>query len=102
LKTLTKADTWNGMMQEFAQHWGNTIDDSHLSDQFYVDIGKETCPTGPSRVGGVGLHASRHRSDAEPCINLLVPQTILWRRCCLESYATSTVNSTSPSTTTVI
>ncbi|KAJ5742295.1 hypothetical protein N7533_011704 [Penicillium manginii] len=77
LKTLTKANTWDGMMQEFAQHWGNTIDDSHLSDQFYVDIGKETCPTGPSRVGGVGLHASRYRSDTEPRINLLVPQTIL-------------------------
>ncbi|KAJ6041645.1 hypothetical protein N7460_007035 [Penicillium canescens] len=87
LKTLTKANTWDGMMQEFAQHWGNTIDESHLSDQFYIDIGKETCPTGPSQVGGVGLNASRHRSDGEPRANQLVPQTILWRRCCLESYA---------------
>ncbi|KAJ6047285.1 uncharacterized protein N7446_012119 [Penicillium canescens] len=51
LKTLTKANTWDSMMQEFAQHWGNTIDESYLSDQFYIDLGKETCPTGPSRVG---------------------------------------------------
>ncbi|KAJ5288260.1 hypothetical protein N7508_011035 [Penicillium antarcticum] len=87
LKTLTKANTWDGMMQEFAQHWGNTIDESYLSDQFYIDIGKETCPTGASQVGGVGLLASRHRSDREPGANQLVPQTILWRRCCLESYA---------------
>ncbi|KAJ6045531.1 hypothetical protein N7499_003469 [Penicillium canescens] len=86
LKTLTKANTWNGMMQEFAQHWGNTIDESYLSDQFYIDIGKETCPTGPSRVGGVGLHASRLHSDGELRASPVVPQTILWRRCCLESY----------------
>ncbi|KAJ6103951.1 hypothetical protein N7486_004173 [Penicillium sp. IBT 16267x] len=65
LKTLTMANTWAGMMQHFAQHWGNTIDESHLSDYFYVDIGKETCPTGPSRFGGVSLLASGFRSDGE-------------------------------------
>ncbi|KAJ6050763.1 uncharacterized protein N7446_010872 [Penicillium canescens] len=87
LKTLTKANTWDSMMQEFAQHWGNTIDESHLSNQFYIDLGKETCPAGRSQVGGGRLDASRHRSDGEPRANQLVPQTILWRRCCLESYA---------------
>ncbi|KAJ5100164.1 hypothetical protein N7532_007165 [Penicillium argentinense] len=87
LKTLTKADTWDGMMQQFARHWDNTIDGSHLSDHSYVDIGKETCPTGPARVGGVGLLASRLRSEGDPRAHLLAPQTLLWRRCCLDSYA---------------
>ncbi|OKO92959.1 hypothetical protein PENSUB_12554 [Penicillium subrubescens] len=32
LKTLTKADTWDGMMQQFSRHWDNAIDESHLSD----------------------------------------------------------------------
>jgi hypothetical protein len=87
LKTLTKADTWDGMMQQFSQHWDNAIDGSHLSDHSYVDIGKETCPNGLSRVGGVGLLASRLRSEWDPRLNLLAPQTLLWRRCCLDSYA---------------
>ncbi|KAL4960079.1 uncharacterized protein BDV14DRAFT_211863 [Aspergillus stella-maris] len=69
LKTLSKADTWEGMMQQFGQHWDNIIDPANLSDHFYVDIGKKTCPTGTSQVDGPGQ------------------QTLLWRRCCLDSYA---------------
>ena len=65
LKTLTKADTWDGMIQQFVRHWGNAINESHLSDHFYINIGKETCPTGPSQVAGVGLLASRACSDGE-------------------------------------
>ncbi|KAL2807989.1 hypothetical protein BJX63DRAFT_436566 [Aspergillus granulosus] len=87
LKTLTKADTWEGMMQQFARHWGNVIEGSYLRDSCFVDIGKETCPTGPLWVGGVGLLASRLGSDQEPHADLLAPQTLLWRRCCLDSYA---------------
>ncbi|CAL5868004.1 uncharacterized protein PFLUO_LOCUS2227, partial [Penicillium psychrofluorescens] len=49
LKTLTKGKTWEMMVQQFERHWGNVIDESFLSDQFYFDIGKETYPTSPSQ-----------------------------------------------------
>ncbi|KAJ6126119.1 hypothetical protein N7471_010612 [Penicillium samsonianum] len=65
LKTLTKAHMWDGMTQEFAQHWGTTIDESYLSDQFYIDIGKETCPTGPSRC-------HRPSSGGDAAFNLML------------------------------
>jgi hypothetical protein len=45
LKTLTMAETWEGMVRQFQRHWGNAINESFLSEQFYFDIGKETCPT---------------------------------------------------------
>lgn len=44
-KTLTMAETWEGMVQQFQRHWGNAINESFLSERFYFDIGKETCPT---------------------------------------------------------
>ncbi|KAB8067037.1 hypothetical protein BDV29DRAFT_201086 [Aspergillus leporis] len=55
------ADTWENMIQHFQQYWDNAIDEIYLTECFYYDIGKETCPTSLS-------------------------QTILWRRCCLETY----------------
>ena len=87
LKTLSKADTWEGMMQRFGQHWDNTIDPADLSDHFYVDIGKETCPTGASQVGGPGLLASQLNADPVSLVRPPGQQTLLWRRCCLDSYA---------------
>lgn len=75
------------MVQQFARHWDNAIDGSYLSDHSYIDIGKETCPNGLSRVGGAGLLGSRLRSEWDPRLDLLAPQTLLWRRCCLDSYA---------------
>lgn len=87
LKTLTKADAWDGTMQQFSRHRDNVIHGSHLSGHSYVDIGKETCPNGPSRVGGEGLLASRLRSEWDARPTLPTPQTLLWRRCCLDSYS---------------
>ncbi|KAJ5549853.1 hypothetical protein N7535_002204 [Penicillium sp. DV-2018c] len=74
-------------MQQFTRHWDSAVDGSHLSDQSYIDIGKETCPDGLSRVADVGLLASRLGSDAQARPSLHLPQTLLWRRCCLDSFA---------------
>ncbi|KAL4911913.1 hypothetical protein BDW62DRAFT_195899 [Aspergillus aurantiobrunneus] len=45
-------------MQRFGQHWDSTIDPADLSDHFYLDIGKETCPTGASRRCHAALQGS--------------------------------------------
>ena len=59
------------MMQQFAQHWDNTIDRSHLSDHSYVDI------LALHGLDGVGLMASRLRSEWDPGTNLLAPPTLV-------------------------
>ncbi|KAL4912956.1 hypothetical protein BDW62DRAFT_206030 [Aspergillus aurantiobrunneus] len=74
-------------MQRYGQHWDSTIDPADLSDHFYLDIGKETCPTGVSRVGGPGLLALRLGADQVSPVPPPGQQTLLWRRCCLDSYA---------------
>ncbi|KAE8383945.1 hypothetical protein BDV23DRAFT_177430 [Aspergillus alliaceus] len=75
LKTLTKAIIWDGMVQLFQQHWNHASVSAYLSDQFYLDIGKETCPAGidPARES---LYPGNPGS-----------QTVVWQRYCLESYA---------------
>jgi hypothetical protein len=70
LKLMTKAETWAGMRQRFAQLWDRTIDDQYVLTS-YMDIGKETCPT--------ASRSPRHGSSSSP-------QTLLWKRCCLEKY----------------
>ncbi|KAE8383981.1 hypothetical protein BDV23DRAFT_192392 [Aspergillus alliaceus] len=41
----------DGMIQLFQQHWNHASVSAYLSDQFYLDIGKETCPAGFSQIG---------------------------------------------------
>ncbi|KAF7174641.1 hypothetical protein CNMCM6106_000225 [Aspergillus hiratsukae] len=47
LKTLTKAHTLANLIEGFQQHWQNAVHDTYLSEPFFYDIGKETCPTAP-------------------------------------------------------
>ncbi|KAE8383988.1 hypothetical protein BDV23DRAFT_192381 [Aspergillus alliaceus] len=61
-------------VQLFQQHWNHASVSAYLLDQFYLDIGKETCPAGidPARES---LYPGNPG-----------PQTVVWQRCCLESY----------------
>ncbi|RHZ43029.1 uncharacterized protein CDV56_100146 [Aspergillus thermomutatus] len=69
LKTLTKAHTLADLIEGFQQHWQNAIHKTYLSEPFFYDIGKETCPT-----------AVFEPSESQP-------QTLLWRQCCLDAYS---------------
>ena len=81
LKTLTKGDTWRDMTRRFNRHWQSAVDESQLSEKFFVDVGKESCPTGESRIGRPGLACFGDLQE-----HYVGPRTALWRRCCLESY----------------
>jgi hypothetical protein len=69
LKTLTKAHTLADLIKGFQQHWQNAVQETYLSEPFFYDIRKETCPTAVSEP-----------SEGQP-------QTLLWRRCCLDAYS---------------
>ncbi|EXM12789.1 hypothetical protein FOTG_18732 [Fusarium oxysporum f. sp. vasinfectum 25433] len=83
LKVLTKDVTWEKMMSRFEQYWTSAIDNSHTTTDLYFDIGKETCPQQPSEVVpwsqlATGIIDDPPEKQAE---------TLLYRRCCVESYA---------------
>lgn len=88
LKVLTKDTTWDGMMSRFDGYWSSSIDVSYIEDDFYLDVGKETCPmqisrtrTAPARSTGAA-----RTIEAEPNAEA---ETLLYKRCCLESYASN-------------
>jgi hypothetical protein len=74
LKTLTKDATWEAMMTRFQKYWTGAIDEAHITSEFYFDVGKEVCPGQRSRV-----NRTKDEED-EPA------ETLMWRRCCLETY----------------
>ncbi|EWZ79008.1 hypothetical protein FOWG_16786 [Fusarium oxysporum f. sp. lycopersici MN25] len=83
LKVLKKDVTWEKMMSRFVQYWTSAIDNSHTTTDLYFDVGKETCPQQPSQVVpwsqlAAGIIEDPPQKQAE---------TLLYRRCCLESYA---------------
>ncbi|KAM6506729.1 hypothetical protein FALCPG4_018848 [Fusarium falciforme] len=83
LKVLTKDVTWEKMVSRFQTYWASAIDESHTITDVYYDVGKETCPQQASQVvpwsqlaAGVIDDPTEKRAE-----------TLLYRRCCLESYA---------------
>ncbi|KAG4256530.1 hypothetical protein BFJ72_g14788 [Fusarium proliferatum] len=83
LKVLTKDITWEKMTSRFEQYWASAIDNSYTTTDLYFDVGKETCPQQPSQVVpwsqlAAGIVEDPPQKHAE---------TLLYRRCCLESYA---------------
>ena len=72
LKTLIRGATWGQMMARLQRYWGIVIDESYLSPMLYFDIAKEVYP--PQTY----LPATDTQS-------LPVAETLLWKRCCLES-----------------
>ena len=70
LKTLIRDTTWVGMTARLGRYWGTVVDEAYISSQLYFDLGLETYP-------GQDLSTADPDSPAE---------TLLWRRCCLESF----------------
>ncbi|KAE8357180.1 hypothetical protein BDV27DRAFT_151524 [Aspergillus caelatus] len=89
LKTLTKASTWEGIVQLFQRYWDCVSDQTYQSDRLYLDIGKETCPAGLSRVGSTAQFSTLGPDPGSASFSTddAGPRTVLWRRCCLESYS---------------
>ncbi len=73
LKTLTKGRTWGDMVGCFQRYWTRGVNEAYISANIFYDIGKETCP----------------RQTYLPTCNTdgcMAAQTLLWKRCCLDSY----------------
>ncbi|SPJ87886.1 uncharacterized protein FTOL_12355 [Fusarium torulosum] len=88
LKVLIKDVTWDKMMKRFRNYWTSAVDETYTTTEVYFDIGKETCPQQASRVVpwsqlAAGVMDSPTEKRAE---------TLLYRRCCLESYASQVNN----------
>ena len=92
LKVLTKDFTWEAMIGRFRSYWTHAIDESFITSETFFDIGKETCPrqfsfsylpTGSSETNEAEAH-----NTTDPLENAAA-ETLLWKRCCLESYINS-------------
>ncbi|KAL7917189.1 hypothetical protein ACQKWADRAFT_61602, partial [Trichoderma austrokoningii] len=83
LKTITKDVTWEKMNLRFEDYWANAIDESHMAADLYIDVGKETCPWKASRVAPFNQPAAEVVSG----LGGAKAETLLYKRCCLESYA---------------
>jgi hypothetical protein len=73
LKTLIKGFTWEDMMTRLQKYWGEVVDEAYISNDFYFDIGKETCPR-------------QTYLSTEDIGNSLPAEILLWKKCCLDSY----------------
>jgi hypothetical protein len=83
LKVLTKDITWEKMISRFQTYWASAIDESHTTTDVYFDVGKETCPQQASQVVPWSQLATGAIEDPTE----KRAETLLYRRCCLESYA---------------
>ena len=91
LKVLTKDFTWELMMTRFQNCWTQAIDERYVTPDFYFDIGKEVCPPQASHIAAAAQDVespNEHRGHGNET-SIAPAETLLWKRCCLESYATS-------------
>jgi hypothetical protein len=79
LKCLTKDSTWGEMTSRFDEYWGGAIAESYMTSDTYFDVGKEVCPVQKSCVAG-----EREVEDGE---DDTLATTLVWKRCCLETYS---------------
>ncbi|KAI8648040.1 hypothetical protein NCS55_01502200 [Fusarium keratoplasticum] len=82
LKVLTKDVTWEKMVSRFQKYWTSAVDESHTTTDVYFDVGKETCPQQASQVVPWSQLAAGAIEDPTE----KRAETLLYRRCCLESY----------------
>ena len=83
LKIITKDITWDKMVSRFEEYWADSIEESHVATDLYIDIGKETCPQQSSKVMPCN-HPVAGESDAQEAAEA---ETLLYKRCCLDPYA---------------
>ena len=79
LKTLTKDCTQKGIMTRLQKYQGDVVDIAYMSTDFYVDIRKETC-------------LSQTYLLIQDLAGLPVAKTLLWKKCCLDSYYKQSCN----------
>ncbi|KAL2812457.1 hypothetical protein BDW59DRAFT_155254 [Aspergillus cavernicola] len=83
LKTLTKDHSWQAMTDQFEEYWHHVIVEDYTTAEFYFDITKEVCPSGTSWVAVQHDHAEALPEQPQGS----QPRTLLWKQCCLDSYA---------------
>ncbi|EDN04950.1 predicted protein [Histoplasma mississippiense (nom. inval.)] len=71
LKLQTQSRTWMEMHKRFLHRWELAVDPQFIEEEF-IDIGKEICPP--------QSYLATQQADQ-------IPGTVLWRRCCLQSFA---------------
>jgi hypothetical protein len=83
LKVLTKDTTWERILSRFQKHWAYAVDEAYVTDEFYFNIGKETCPQQASHVASL-----KEATTAGPATQgqAAAAETLLYKRCCLEAY----------------
>ncbi|EDN07492.1 predicted protein [Histoplasma mississippiense (nom. inval.)] len=67
----TQSRTWMEMHKRFLHRWELAVDPQFIEEEF-IDIGKEICPP--------QSYLATQQADQ-------IPGTVLWRRCCLQSFA---------------
>ena len=77
LKVLMKGVTWEGMMERFQRYWAGVIDETYITAELYLDVGREIYPPQASRVA-VDPLGSQSQDD-------VVAETLVWKRCCMEA-----------------
>ncbi|KAK2793818.1 hypothetical protein FQN50_009980 [Emmonsiellopsis sp. PD_5] len=70
-KLLTQSHTWMETHLKFFQQWEHAVNSQFMNEEFF-DIGKEVCPPQSYLAG----------QEADQ-----VPGTLLWRQCCMQSFA---------------
>ncbi|PTB47507.1 hypothetical protein M431DRAFT_488538 [Trichoderma harzianum CBS 226.95] len=77
------------MVLRFKEYWTSSVDESYVTTDFYIDIGKETCPQQLSKVIPQDPMAAEGNNNKED----MQAETLLYKRCCLESYSSQISNS---------
>jgi hypothetical protein len=89
VKVLTKDTTWERMMTRFSKYWHSAVDEDYVTSDFYFDIATEICPTQASRVASSvpkpNIQAEADGDDDGAEVDRSA-ETLLWKRCCLESW----------------
>jgi hypothetical protein len=76
LKMQSKSNSWSRLSLSWDSLWGTTIDTSYIDrSRFWFDVGRQMTPPD---------HFLRNDSVDQ---TQYAPETYLWRRCCLNSYA---------------
>ncbi|KAJ4288629.1 hypothetical protein N0V90_011866 [Kalmusia sp. IMI 367209] len=77
LKCLTKDSTWRDMTSCFDEYWTKAVVENYMTSDAYIDVGKELCPAQGSSIRREEMDDGEHKG---------VAKTLLWKRCCLDTY----------------
>jgi hypothetical protein len=73
----SKSTSWSRLSASWDRLWGATIDSSFIDrSRFWIDVGRQFTPPDHFLRNDSSIDETRH-----------APETNLWRRCCVNSYA---------------